>query len=178
MKVVNESHRPLSQVLPLVEFVSARMQYADLAYLHLHPAQYDVDGEVLVGRAQALKYNDNPAGSTPSRVDMWPSEGASYPGRNYYPEAAVGWVIFTSWEEEFAFTLAHELRHIDQFWWTRPLPANIEHDAESFAFEVLNAWRRANGRAVIRPLNLPRLRPQKAPASPVRIAARKGATRG
>jgi hypothetical protein len=47
-----------------------------------------------------------------------------------------------------------ELRHIDQFWWTRKLPANIEHDAETFGVQVLNDWRRANRRPVLYPFQI------------------------
>jgi hypothetical protein len=76
----------------------------------------------------------------------------------------VGVVVLQDWREEFVLTLAHELRHIDQFWWTQPpadvvrlrrgQPANIEHDAESFGVKVLNEWRKTNGRAVILPFHL------------------------
>jgi hypothetical protein len=93
-----------------------------MAYLHLRPGQYDRAGNPLVGRAQAEKNNDNPAGTTPSRVDMWLARGALYPFDSEYPQAGVGVVVLQDWREEFVLTLAHELRHIDQFWWTQRRP--------------------------------------------------------
>ncbi len=154
MKVVNESHRAMSDILPLVEFVAARAKYADMAYLHLYQPQYDARGNSLVGRAQALKDNDNPAGTTPSRVDIWLSRGVIYPRDNEYPEAGIGVVVLQDWREEFVLVLAHELRHIFHFWQTTPHPTNIEYDAESFGVQVLNEWRAANGRAAILPFHI------------------------
>jgi hypothetical protein len=151
VKVVNESHRAMSDILPLVEFVAARTQYADMAYLHLHPGQYLDDGTPRVARGQALKNNSSPAGTTPSRVDLWLAKGVCFPRDDEYPEAGVGVVVLNDWREEFVLALAHELRHIDQFWWTRPTPMNVENDAEKFAVKVLNEWRRANDRSVVLP---------------------------
>jgi hypothetical protein len=145
VKVVNQSHRLMSEILPLVEFVAARMQYADMAYLHLRSG---------IAYAMATKNNDNPAGTTPSRVDISMPRLRLYPRDDQYPEAGVGVVVLNDWREEFILTLAHELRHIDQFWWTRKLPANIEHDAETFGVQVLNDWRRANRRPVLYPFQI------------------------
>jgi hypothetical protein len=153
VKVVNESHRALSDVLPLVEFVAARTTYADMAYLHLHPGQYLDDGTPLVARGQALKDNDNPAGRTPSRVDLWLAKGVCFPRDDEYPEAGVGIVVLEDWREEFILALAHELRHIFQWWSTLPgTDPNPEHDAESWAVKVLNEWRSEMGREPATPV--------------------------
>src|SRR5437016_4371586 len=110
----------MKDILPLVAFVAARVQYADMAYLHLRPgAAYGL----------ATRNNDDPAGTTPSRIDIWIERGRCYPRDDQYPEAGVGAVMFQDWREEFILTLAHEGRHVDQWWWTRPQPANAEYDA-------------------------------------------------
>lgn len=154
MKVVNESHRALSDILPLVEFVAAKTQYADMAYLHIHPGQYGSDGTPRVARGQAERDNKNSAGTTPSRVDIWLAKGVCFPRDDEYPAAGVGVVVLQDWREEFVLVLAHELRHIDQFWWFRQRPGNIEYDAESFAVKVLNQWRKAQGKAVVLPFRV------------------------
>src|SRR5438270_5784940 len=101
MRIVNDSYRPGYEYRSLVDFAEACMQQADMTHLHLHEPLYDADGDALVGRAQAIKYNASPRCRTPSRVDIWVSQGVQYPGRNFYPEADVGWVTFADWQEEF-----------------------------------------------------------------------------
>lgn len=53
-------------------------------------------------------------------------------------------VTINTWEEEVLLVLAHELRHIDQFWsWDQINDGHlIEVDAERFAIEVLEKWRK------------------------------------
>lgn len=54
-------------------------------------------------------------------------------------------VTINSWIEEVLLVIAHELRHIAQFWDPdfNEDPHMMEVDAEAFAIETLNAWRGA-----------------------------------
>lgn len=48
-------------------------------------------------------------------------------------------VVFQNWEEEYVFVLAHELRHVDQFYFRVKTQAEV--DAEFFAHMVLREYR-------------------------------------
>lgn len=149
---MNQSSRPLKDLLPLVEFVAARTAYADMAYLHVRPGQYDAYGRPHVARGMAEKANTDPAGTAPSRIDVWLARGVSYPRDDYYPAAEVGIIVLNDWKEEFILVLAHESYHVQRFWGTDPKPDNEEHAAETFGVQVLNEWRVVNGRAALEPI--------------------------
>lgn len=73
----------------------------------------------------------------PSRVTIWATKDRHFPTTNSFEGFKSK---LYDWKEEFILVLAHELRHIDQFW--TKVPKEYEYDAEKFAVNILSKYRR------------------------------------
>lgn len=142
VKVENLSRIPTKSLRPLIEFVAARVASGHMARVRV----LDGKPERHTG-GLATKYFPTPEQHdlvTPSAIRLWLYE----PGTHVYPRIErhveeLEAVVLSSWEEEVLLVLAHELRHIDQFWdeeWDGDDHAG-EVDAEAFAIQVLKDWR-------------------------------------
>lgn len=143
MKVLNRTQIPTAQLKPLVLFAVARAgQLAEMASLHFEPSK-DANCGPCTGLAQMSVALGQPA---PSLVKVWLRDPAAFvPNRQQYvPELEP--VQVNTWAEEALLVIAHELRHIVQFW-DPDIDLDqheMEVDAEAFAIETLNAWRSAS----------------------------------
>jgi hypothetical protein len=142
MRLENRSTRhETPKLLPLVEFAVRQAKYASLATLRLVDARKP---EQIIG-GYSWKF-DPQVGDlalvAPSLVKMTLSAAERYPRcSEHVPE--VGPIEFQTWEEEFLLVLAHELRHVDQFWGERITDAHkAEVDAERFALRSLQRYRK------------------------------------
>jgi hypothetical protein len=125
--------RSAEELQPLVDFVRPYTSCSDKA--HIMVKRRSAAGRFGRGRAHAAVPLSH--GSTPL-VQIWLSHGLFYPAQS-------GGTMVRSWQEEFVFLLAHELRHLDQFangvYRTHQVEV-AEKDAEAFADTVLGHWRR------------------------------------
>jgi hypothetical protein len=149
--VLNESHLDDATVGALVAFAADHIEFATLTYIHVRTKDRKV---VSATDGRAFKRDPTPHGDAffaPSRVEVdlvdRRKHRKPFPLVSWHPVVpdAVGRVVLCSAEEEFLFTLAHELRHIDQFWNDAEVD---EADAEKFALKVLLNFRKLLDRAV------------------------------
>lgn len=124
----NRSSFSTATLRKLTNFVAKKCRLPELAHIRV----YD-------GRGEGLAYKSSPYKDTPtvSCVEIWLKDGP-FPKVNCYRKRAGKMKIY-SWEEEYVLILAHELRHIDQFW--TKMPRFYEVDAERFAMDVLKTYR-------------------------------------
>jgi hypothetical protein len=138
------SRQPIlnSDLKPMLDFVMARAgAFADMAILIFRDA---ADSETCHGLA--TKQWEHGTCVVPSVAEVWVSEDVPerYPMTQQHVEELAPFQI-ESWAEELLVVTAHEIRHIVQFWTSPGLdPYDMEVDAEAFAIETLNAWRRAH----------------------------------
>lgn len=101
------------------------------------------------GNAYRWDPTDNVDPLAPSLIVLQVSRNRSYPVKDTYcdekdkPYAEE--VTIHSWDEEFVLILAHELRHIDQFFCINGnglSERQMEEDAEKFAIKVLSSYRK------------------------------------
>lgn len=126
-------------VQPLVDFCLPHYKYAHNAAIFI----FDEPEPGYVTHGAANKFNLGTAliYGRPSTVEITVSRGLWYPVLSTHRKS-VGEVRFENWKEEVLFVLAHELRHIDQFWSIKP-PRYYEVDAEKHAVHVLSEYRTA-----------------------------------
>lgn len=145
MKIYNHTDIKTRDLLPLVNFVAARCKTSMMAHLVVTE---DPGFRAMNGFAWHRSFDDDHGydhpvpmydPTAPSRVTIR-FAAPQYPKTTIYRQS-VGKVTVRSWQEEFVQVLAHELRHIDQFWSTSVMPREYEVDAERFSHEVLNDWR-------------------------------------
>lgn len=147
--LINETDLPAKRVRQIVSFVQSRCEYGAIADVVLKPRVW---GNVAWGYA----HYENPREAErklPSMVEVYiDSKPDLFPHKTEYRKS-VGPVILTSWEEELALVLGHELRHIEQRWSFCPIQSKQpEVDAERFGQTMLNEWRRKNaGYGIIPP---------------------------
>jgi hypothetical protein len=143
VKITNRSSFPAKRIEPLVDAILKHYRHPFMARLVLENREaFFVKGSGTGGHA--VKYDRDPDRDqyAPSRVTLYLSRGLQYPR---YSKYVLGPVLHQSWEEEVVFTLAHELRHIDQFWGLQEseiTKENFEQDAEQYAINVMGAYRR------------------------------------
>ena len=89
----------------------------------------------------------------PDEVTVWVHDPlvSCYPQATQYLPELMPTFILRSWEEEVLLTLAHELRHVEQFWlqpevecdadFHSPQSQMMELDAETFGQSVVLKWR-------------------------------------
>lgn len=140
MKAVNLTSHRSADLKPLIAFARARVgRLADLARLELRDAPA---GVMSYGEA-SMNAETGASLAVPSLVEVWVSQpwASNYPlPQQYVPELPQIWL--QDWSEEVLLVIAHELRHIVQFWEGDNLDAYaMEVDAEAFAIETLYAWR-------------------------------------
>jgi hypothetical protein len=138
VRIENLSSRPTRPLLPAIDFVCKCSPYSALATLQLQ----DLKAQ---GFSGGLAWKHRPqlgdlALVAPSLIVMQLAKGGHYPSATVYVKE-VGEVVVQSFEEEFLFVLAHEARHIQQFWSTAIKGRKAEVDAELFARDILRAWR-------------------------------------
>lgn len=79
-------------------------------------------------------------------VEIFLSRGVRFPYLNKHNRIDdVGQVLLRSWEEEFIFVLAHEIRHVEQFLagvYSREHSDAMESDADRFGVWALEKFRR------------------------------------
>ena len=149
MNLVNRSNlRRTASLYPLIDFVTQFCDYAYLAKLRVVPTSRTDGAGRPTCAGQAHRQNPNLTEAdvaTPSLVEVGLHPEAAYP-RTQRLNRLCPELTFRTWQEEFVAVLAHELRHIDQFWTgshTRGQELEAEVDAETFAAAVLNAFRTA-----------------------------------
>lgn len=128
----------LKEAKRLVSFIGKYCKYNALATIRF----LEHDKPTCGGLAYQLSPDESFDASAPSLVKIWIGNGKTYPRRDsYVPEITV---TFYNVEEEILYVLAHEMRHIDQFWSTIRFVGGhpAELDAERFAVKVLDLWRR------------------------------------
>lgn len=140
MTLLNRSANLTAKDLePLVEFASRGCRNRDLVKVMVLDAK--LGKSFGYGRAHMV----SPLTTTtdkPSLVQVWVTPGGR--ARTSRAVPAMGPVTVANWEEEFLLVLAHELRHIDQFWeerFTEDQVAASERDAEGHARGVLRRYR-------------------------------------
>lgn len=130
----NRSHRSTPDVAYLVAFVESYARHPELVDLYLS------SGDSIAGQADAA-----------FRVKIRLSKGPLFP-RTSMAVPEIGSVTLYDWREEFVLVLAHELRHVDQFFDVQNRDGDVnldpytwaaEIDAENHAVEVLHAYRAA-----------------------------------
>lgn len=143
MKICNSSKKKIKDLRGLAEFVSARCTQAFMTDLVFSTAKDGgrSDGHAWKDRKESVSHKE---GIAPSLVEISvPDENASYPA---YVARVLDFlaVEVSSWQEEVVLVLAHEFRHIDQFW-TTPFTEReaAERDAETFALGVLGEFQAA-----------------------------------
>jgi hypothetical protein len=127
----NTSHRSDAELKPLVKYVTDHCYHHKLAVIHVRSGLQRAFSQ---GHARKYHYN-----GTPSLVTIRLSKALPYPYSSMYRKRA-GPAIVHCWQEEFIFVLAHEMRHIDQFWSILGHHRHIEVDAERFAIQVLRSY--------------------------------------
>lgn len=136
-KAYNDSHRSDKDLQPLVDFVCERTSNSRLAVLLVYTNE--IRGGGTIGMAHKHDTDTMLCDGVPGLVTVGVSKDKCYPWASEYRKS-VGPVRFESWQEEFLFVLAHEFRHIDQFWMLNP-PRHYEVDAEHFAMGILAEYR-------------------------------------
>lgn len=147
MHLTNDSNlRRTRDLNPLIDFVAKYSKYAYLAKLVVvATTRTDNEGRpTCAGQAHRQNPRLTEADvSAPSLVEVGLNPESAYP-RTQRLSRLTPELRFANWREEFVAVLAHELRHIDQFWTgshTRGQELEAEVDAETFAAAVLNAFR-------------------------------------
>ncbi|MGH9425427.1 MAG: hypothetical protein ACRD2L_03860 [Terriglobia bacterium] len=143
MKICNSSKRKTKDLRALAEFIAARCQQgfmADLVFSQTKDGARS-EGHAWKDRKEAPEHRE---GIAPSLVEVTvPDANTSYPA--YVARVLDHPAIeVSSWQEEVVLVMAHEFRHIDQFW-TVPFTDRTasEHDAENFALKTLRDFQTA-----------------------------------
>lgn len=139
MKILNLSSRPTQPLRPLVDFILSRLdKSAQLARIQL--LDQPNAAQTSSGLAEMRVPGD---AAHPSRVTVYLSydSAINFPASfQHVPEIKP--FEIRSWEEEVLLVLAHELRHVVQFWGDEQMSAHVmEVDAEAFAISTVKAWR-------------------------------------
>jgi hypothetical protein len=133
----------------MIEFLQVLVPMAALARFEFEPR---------VPQAQKIVGETNKTGSRtfPALVKLWLTDPAEhrYPRVEHYVKRLEP-ILIQSWQEELVLVLAHEMRHVEQFYTElgKRLEAigklEIEVDAEQFAYRALEIWRKSRqpGRA-------------------------------
>jgi hypothetical protein len=147
-RILNETDIPTKAFEVFIDFIQELLPttaVASFEFLDREPGKVCISG--LATRRVAEDYT----GPFPGLVQLWITQKGttSYPRLDQYvPELPA--VLLRSWEEELFLVLAHELRHIHQFYtrlWRELNDAECELDAEEFAYQALQLWRqRSPGR--------------------------------
>lgn len=144
VRVINRGQRRTSEYQALMKFVRARAKYAAVVNVFLY------DDPKLQRMCEGHAFRQDPffyKGAESSLVtigiplkteERFPYKHAHVPGLE---------VTYADWQEEFVVVLAHELRHIEQFWtWKEEDISDTmytEVDAELFGVTVLRQFREA-----------------------------------
>jgi hypothetical protein len=137
MQLANRSayHRT-SKLLPLVNFVAARMECPDTALIEILDTKSS--SSAIGGRAWRHE------GTGLDFVTLTVGRSTTYPRITKHVDE-VGVIQLADWEENFVLVLAHELAHIRQFR-RRTFSCRQRHaaevDAERRAKQVLQQYRR------------------------------------
>ncbi|NDG28105.1 MAG: hypothetical protein EB120_13145 [Proteobacteria bacterium] len=127
----------LKEIKKIISFITQYCKYDFLTTVRL--LEYDKVG--ISGLAIQNSFGESNDLSRPSMIKIWLGKDRQYPCQDsYVPEIKV---TFHDFEEELIYVMAHEFRHIDQFWTSlrRVEGHAAELDAERFALKVLNIWR-------------------------------------
>lgn len=143
MRVENRSvHFATNRLYLIQDFVTRRSRYSDLTTLQLYDAK---DPRKICG-GYAWQHRPDVGELSlvaPSLIRMTLSRGNTYP-RSTQHIKSIDPIELYSWEEEFLFVLAHEVRHIDQAWNGDVYTDDeAEEDAERYAIETLKAFRKS-----------------------------------
>lgn len=129
----------IQKVKEFAKFIGKHCKYNTLTTVRLLDAPPDKCS--VGGLAYQRCPDDSYDVSAPSLIKIWVTNHNNYPRKDMYVPEVV--VTFHDFEEELLYVLAHEMRHIDQFWTSlrRVYGHEAEVDAERFALRVLNLWR-------------------------------------
>ena len=139
--VHNLSRFPMSELRQMLEFAIGMVgDEAQNARVFIHEQAREVPHH----SGLADMYGNEEDALYPTRVDLWltPHNPARYPSvQQYLPETPK--VTVRSWEEEVLLVIAHELKHVKQFWTDFDCSDQhgMEVDAEGFAIQTLMRWR-------------------------------------
>jgi len=126
----NSSRRDTAVLADLYRFMSDR-------FLHTNKVSLDILDQESGVESGGFAEKNKPTNGYPSSVTVWVTgDNRTFPYNNVFEGFST---VLYSWEEEFLLVLAHELRHIDQFYGT--VPEFFEKDAESYAINTLQAYR-------------------------------------
>ena len=144
MQIRNRSRIPMRTIRRLLDFVLERMPYmARMARITVSNAPTRRSGS-------GMAYKLSPWGHsilTPSHIQLKLSNPKEWhPWSDKHCKGAPR-IFFKTWEEECIALIAHELRHVIQFWDVGIIIQNWseeqeEADAENFAVAVLKQWRK------------------------------------
>jgi hypothetical protein len=137
MVIHNESKRTDKHIKPLIEYAKPFFHYSNLASVYIYTAERPA--ELTSGFADKFHLGTTLSDGVPSSVLLRLSRGMEYPTSSIYRKS-VGEIVFEDWKEEFLFVLAHEMRHVDQYW-SDQMPRHPEVDAERYAQYVLDCYR-------------------------------------
>lgn len=129
----------VKKVKKIANFIGKYCKYNILATIRLLDAPEENKG--IGGIAYQQCPDDSYDISAPSLIKIWITGNGKYPRQDsYVPEVVL---TFHDFEEELLCVLAHEMRHIDQFWTSlrRVYGQEAEVDAEKFAARILELWR-------------------------------------
>ncbi len=142
MRILNETDVPTKALETLIDFIQAMLPSSSVArfeFLDQLPEKSGTSG-------QASRDNgEGPPVAFPGLVEIWvaPQGRGSFPRLDQYVPDLMP-ILLRSWEEELVLVLAHELRHIEQFYTDLGTDMDsraMEVDAETFAYEALRLWR-------------------------------------
>lgn len=142
MKIHNSSPLSRATLRAFVSFIVKRSPNSVLAKVSVEMGQQQrTTGGIAFLEDPHRAYDP----SAPSLVEILTSDPMSFiPHDEKYVDILEG-IRVETWEEEVFLTLAHELRHIAQFWPEKSDPTldayMMEVDAEAFAIQTLAEWR-------------------------------------
>jgi hypothetical protein len=134
MKVVNRSKIPTAELLPLLKFALKKIKRSNLATLYFEDGRRGGEGETWMWAPSGYQ-SESPTRPACVIVRVAPRDSFR-PYRDQYVTSLP--VEFKAWEEEVLVVLAHELKHLDDFW---TVGETTEEGAESFALATLKSWR-------------------------------------
>lgn len=140
MRIKNSSRVATAKIRKLLAFILPYCTHSDRARLEVKNARF---GYMTRGLTTFVPPRDsgNLVEIAVSRANV------RYPYRSQYWPGFPG-VDIRDWDEEVVFVLAHELKHVDDYW-EQSLGTSqrqMELRAEKFAIRILKAWRAKNRR--------------------------------
>lgn len=138
MRVLNFTQEPTSHFRKLAKFVRKYTQYDHMCVLEVYNT---LRRKFSGGGATYCMYRQrDPSAAEPSLIRIW--RGNCTTPYKTLRVKKLGKVTVNTRDEEFVFILAHEMKHLDDFWGGRGWKnKNSEYSAEQFAIQILKKYR-------------------------------------